>query len=664
MDIHEKTVNTIRILAADMVQQANSGHPGAPMGMAPMAYALWAGAMHHNPADPNWVNRDRFVLSSGHASALEYALLHLFQYGLTMDDLKQFRQWGSKTPGHPEYGHTAGVETTTGPLGQGIANAVGFAIAETMLAAKFNRDGFPVIDHQTYCICGDGCMMEGIASEAASLAGTLKLGKLTLLYDDNEISIEGDTDIAMLEDVPARFRAYGWHVIELSDGNDVSSISAALAAAKADDRPSLIVLPTTIGFGCPAKAGKASAHGEPLGTDNLTAARECLGMPAEPFSVLPEVYAHLGKTAAAGEKAQSEWNRMFAAYADAYPTLAAEWAQWFGDQLPDFDDPGFWEYPDSEATRNTSQTMIKRIANLIPNLVGGSADLAPSNKCVIPNGGDYSANNRIGRNLHFGVREHAMAAICNGIALHGGLRVFCATFFVFSDYMKNAMRLSAIMKLPVTYILTHDSIGVGEDGPTHQPIEHLAGLRAIPGLLVFRPADGPETTAAWMTALTDGRPTCLVLSRQNLKKQPSSGKDACNGGYIISDSKGETPAALLMGSGSEVEPLMQVQRQLWDQGVDARVISMPCMELYDEQTQAYRESVMPDTVRNRLAMEAGSSMPWYKYIGLDGKAVCIDCYGASAPPSVLFEAFGLTADHALHVLQGVWAATDNASTMK
>ena len=653
MDIQKKTINTIRTLSADMVQKANSGHPGAPMGMAPMAYAVWAQAMKHNPANPSWENRDRFVLSSGHASALIYSLLHLFGYGLSMEEIKQFRQWGSKTPGHPEYGHTVGVETTTGPLGQGIANSVGFAIAETMLAAKFNRDGFPMVDHYTYCFCGDGCLMEGISSEASSLAGTLKLSKLILFYDDNEISIEGDTDIAFREDVGKRYEAYGWQVLKVEDGNDPGQILKAIESAKADERPSMIVVPTTIGYGCPAKAGKASAHGEPLGDDNLAATKEFLGMPAEQFSVAQEVYDHLKTVAQKGAQAESEWSALFKQYQEAYADLAKEWDTWFSCEIKAdvADSPDFWEFPESMATRNTSSATINRLAKLVPNLVGGSADLAPSTKTIIKDGGDYSADNRAGRNLHFGVREHAMAAISNGMAIHGGLRVYCATFFVFSDYMKNSMRLAAMMKAPVTYVLTHDSIGVGEDGPTHQPIEHLTGLRAIPGMTVFRPADGPETAAGWLTALTCGGPVCLVLTRQNLKLQKGSGEIAQKGGYVLSDSKAEVPQLLLMGSGSEVEPLMEAQTQLWEKGIDARVISMPSMELYDQQPCDYKDSVMPVAVRKRVAMEAGSSMPWYKYVGLDGATVCIDHYGASAPAGILFKEFGLTADNVVETAE-------------
>ena len=642
-----RCINTIRVLAADAVQKANSGHPGAPMGMAPMAYALWQKEMRHSPRNPKWPNRDRFVLSSGHASALLYTLLHLYGYGLTMDDLKAFRQWGSKTPGHPEYGHTVGVETTTGPLGQGVANAVGFAMAEAHLAAKFNRPGFPIVDHYTYAICGDGCMMEGIASEAASLAGTLGLGKLILLYDDNDISIEGNTNIAMREDVPARFAAYGWHVQKVQDGNDADQIAAAVEAAKQDPRPSLIVVPTTIGYGCPAKAGKASAHGEPLGAENLAATKAFLGMSEESFHVDAEVYAHAAEKVEAGAADEQAWNDLFARYAQAYPDLAKEWDLWHADKLPfDFEsDADLWSFDGPAATRATSGTVLNKLAQRVPNFFGGSADLAPSNKSDIKGAGDFSKENYAGGNLHFGVREHAMAAICNAIALHGGLRAYAATFFVFSDYMKNAMRLSALMKLPVTYILTHDSIGVGEDGPTHEPIEQLAGLRATPDLLVFRPADGKETTAGWKVALTSGLPTCLVLTRQNLPQYEGSGVAALKGGYVLCDSDKPTPDAILLASGSEVEQAMGAKALLKEQGVDVRVVSMPCMELFDEQDAAYRESVLPAAVRARVAVEAGATMPWYKYVGLDGAVIGLDHYGASAPAKLLFEQFGFTAQH-------------------
>ena len=645
-DITVKTINNIRTLAADTVQKANSGHPGAPMGMAAMAYAVWMNEMKHNPKNPQWADRDRFVLSSGHASALIYSLLHLTGYGLEMDDLKQFRQWGSKTPGHPEYRHTVGVETTTGPLGQGVANAVGFAIAETMLAAHFNRPGYNVVDHRTYAFCGDGCMMEGIASEAASLAGTLKLGKLTLLYDDNDISIEGNTDIAFRENVGARFEAYGWHVQHVADGNDADLIAAAIENAKKDDRPSLIICPTKIGFGCPAKEGKSSAHGEPLGVDNVAETKKNLGMPEDSFCVLSEVYAHVADCMAKNADAEEAWNKLFDAWAKEYPELAEEWKQWHDPELPESvkNDESLWNWEGKIATRATSGEMINRLAKLLPNLVGGSADLAPSNKTNIKDGGDYSAENRSGRNMHFGVREHAMAAICNAMALHGGLRVFCGTFFVFSDYMKHAMRMAAIMKLPVTYVLTHDSIGVGEDGATHEPIEHLTGLRSVPDMLVIRPADGKETTMAWLTALTSGMPTCLILTRQNLPQYDGCKCCMKKGGYILSDCEG-TPDVLLMASGSEVEQMMQAQEILKNDGVKARVISMPSMELFLKQDKEYQEKVIPSAIRARVSMEAGVTMPWYRFVGLDGKALGIDHFGASAPAATLFKEFGFTAEN-------------------
>ena len=645
MSIDSTSVNAIRVLSADAIQKANSGHPGAPMGMAAMAYAVWADAMCHNPKDPQWRNRDRFVLSNGHASALLYSLLHLFGYNMTMDDLKQFRQWGSKTPGHPEV-HIEGVETTTGPLGQGIANAVGFAIAETMLAAKFNKPEFPVVDHRVFAFCGDGCMMEGVAAEAAALAGTLKLGKLTVLYDDNDISIEGNTDIAMREDVGARFAAYGWQVLKVDDGNDPQKILAAIAEARRDERPSLIICKTIIGFGCPAKQGTASCHGSPLGDDNVLAMKKTLGLPEDKFFVDEDVYAHLADCAARNAQREAEWDDLMARYAEAYPELKKEYDDWYGMKLPEdfMKDEELWAYEGRIATRATSGTMINRLAKRLPNLVGGSADLAPSNNTYIKDGGDYSAENRSGRNMHFGVREHAMAAICNGIALHGGLRVFCGTFFVFSDYMKHSIRMSAIMKLPVTYVLTHDSIGVGEDGATHEPIEHLAGLRAIPDLNVIRPADGKETTAAWLTALTSGLPTCLVLTRQGLPQYDHCGYKAFKGGYVLSDCEG-TPDVLLMASGSEVEQCMQAKDVLAQEGIAARVISMPCMEIFCRQDAEYREQVMPAAVRARVAVEAGATMPWYRFVGLDGEVIGIDHFGASAPAGILFKEYGFTTEN-------------------
>ena len=647
MDMQTKTINTIRVLAADTVQKAKSGHPGAPMGMAPLSYALWMETMNVSPSCPKWPARDRFVLSSGHASSLNYVLLHLCGFDVTMEDLKNFRQWGSRTPGHPEYGRTAGVETTTGPLGQGVANAVGMAIAETVLAAKFDRPGFPVADHRTYAVCGDGCMQEGIASEACSLAGTLKLNKLTLLYDDNDISIEGNTDIAFTEDVGKRFEAYGWNVIRLKDGNDYTQVLTALKDSENSDKPTLIICPTIIGFGCEAKQGTPGAHGEPLGEDNVIKTHENLGLSAEFFHVDEDVYAWVKEKMGRGEKARENWEKMFAAYREAYPELAGEWDAWHSGKICDevLKNEDLWKFEGKAATRATGGEMINRLAALIPNLVGGSADLAPSNKTNIKGGGDYGPANRLGRNFHFGIREHAMAAICNGMALHGGLRVYCGTFFVFSDYMKHAMRLAALMELPVTYVLTHDSIGVGEDGATHEPIEHLAALRSMPGFLTFRPADGHETCAGWLTALTAGKPTALVLTRQNLPTYEESGCSAMKGGYILKKEKGEKPDVILLASGSEVEQAVAAREILAEKNIDARVVSMPCMELFNAQDESYRESVIPSCVRARVAMEAGATMPWYRYVGLDGSVIGLDRFGDSAPAATLFREFGITAEH-------------------
>ena len=647
MNKEQMVVNAIRILTAEAVQKAKSGHPGMPMGAAAMAYAIWGRNMKHNPANPKWINRDRFVLSSGHGSMLMYSLLHLFGYGLTIEDLQQFRQFGSKTPGHPEYGHTVGVETTTGPLGQGIANGVGMAMAEKHLAAKFNREGFNVMDHYTYVILGDGCMMEGISHEACSLAGTLKLNKLIALYDDNEISIEGSTDIAFREDVPARFRAYGWNVIDVPDANCYKLVSDAIEIAKTSDKPSLIVCHTAIGYGSP-KAGMASAHGEPLGEENVALTKKNLGWPCEePFGVPAEVYEQTAETAKCGAAAEEAWNALMAEYAKAYPELKKEWDTWFCDELPVdlLNNEAYWTFEGKSATRNSSGVVLNRLAECVPNLFGGSADLAPSNKSNMKGKGDFSAETPDGANIHFGVREHAMAAICNGIKLHGGLRPYAATFFVFSDYMKNAMRMSSIMDLGIPYILTHDSIGVGEDGPTHQPVEHLAGLRAIPGLIVYRPADSKEVAAGWYTAMTAKHPTALVLTRQDLPLYENSGKEALKGGYILSDSDKETPDVILMASGSEVEQCMGAKELLKAEGIDARVISMPSFELFEAQSEEYKESVMPKAVRARVAVEAAATFGWHKYVGLDGEVIGLDRFGASAPYKVLFKEFGFTAEN-------------------
>ncbi|MDL2205689.1 transketolase [Eubacteriales bacterium OttesenSCG-928-N13] len=639
-------VNAIRILSAEGVEKAKSGHPGMPMGAAAMAYAVWGKQMKHNPENPKWPDRDRFVLSSGHGSMLLYSLLHLFGYGLPMEEIQKFRQFGSLTPGHPEHGHTVGIETTTGPLGQGIANAVGFAMAEAHLAEKFNRDGFNVVDHYTYTILGDGCMMEGLSHEACSLAGTLKLNKLIALYDDNEISIEGSTDIAFREDVPTRFRAYGWNVIDVPNGNCYQQVNAALRLAKGSDKPSLLVCHTAIGYGSP-KAGMASAHGEPLGEANIQATKEALGWPCmESFEMPNEVYEQTGIVVEKGKQQEQEWLDLFANYVEAYPELAKEWEVWHDESLP-FDpmkEEDLWKFEGKAATRNSCGEVLNRLAAKLPNLFGGSADLAPSNKSYMKGLGDFSAEDRSGSNLHFGVREHAMAAICNGIALHGGLRAYCATFFVFSDYMKNAMRMSSIMDLPVTYILSHDSIGVGEDGPTHQPVEQLAGLRAIPGLIVFRPADSREMAAGWVCAMTEKHPTALVTTRQDLPLYEGSGANALKGGYVLSDCEG-TPDVLLMASGSEVEQCMGAQELLKQDGIKARVVSMPSFELFDAQDEAYKNSVMPNEVRARVAVEAASSFGWGKYVGLDGATVAMETFGASGPYKLLFPHFGFTSEN-------------------
>ncbi len=655
MRIEEKTINTIRMLSADMVQKANSGHPGAPMGMAPMAYALWTSALNYAPKSPDWPDRDRFVLSNGHASALLYSMLHLTGYDLPMEQLKQFRQWNSMTPGHPEYRHTPGVETTTGPLGQGFSNAVGLAIAETMLAAHFNRPGYEIVDHHTYAFAGDGCLMEGISSEAASLAGTLKLNKLIVLYDDNEISIEGNTDIAFRENVGARFESYGWRVIRVENGNDYQQVEKALKEAKSSDRPVLIICPTVIGYGSEAKQGTASAHGEPLGPENLAAAKKALGLGEESFAVAEDVYQHVAERVQSQSEKYQRWNKLFEVYKTAYPDLAGEWDVWHSELNAEklLSNAALFETSGkSEATRASSGTMINRLAKLIPNLVGGSADLAPSNKTNISGGGDYSAENRSGRNLHFGVREHGMAAIANGIALHGGLRVFCATFFVFSDYMKASMRLAAIMQLPVVYVLTHDSIGVGEDGATHQPIEHLAALRATPGMQVFRPCDFSETACAWVTALTSHAPSSLVLTRQNLPQYQSEMEEMSRGAYVISPSEGSEKAVLL-ASGSEVALAVEAQKLLREEGIETRVVSVLSMELFFKQSAEYQNEVLPTDIRRRVAIEAGATMPWYRFVGLDGQVIGLDRYGASAPQEILYKEFGLTAQRVVEAVKAL-----------
>ena len=652
--IDNLVINTIRILSAEAVQKANSGHPGLPMGAAAMAYTLWSRHMRHNPRNPGWVNRDRFILSAGHGSMLLYSLLHLFEYGLSMDDIKNFRQWGSKTPGHPEFGHTIGIETTTGPLGQGFANGVGMAMAEAHLAAKFNQPGHNILDHYTYVLAGDGCMMEGVASEAASLAGTLKLGKLIVLYDSNSITIEGNTDLAFREDSAKRFEAYGWQVIKVNDGNDIAAVSGAIQVAKKETgMPTLIIVRTQIGYGCPEKQGKASAHGEPLGEENVKAARQFLGWETDEAFTVPEaVRLNMKDLVNSLSKAEDDWNSSWVSYKAAFPELALEFEKYHSKSLPGniLEDKGFWSFDGKpNATRSSSGDILNRLSAVIPNLIGGSADLAPSNKSVMKGRGDFSPENHSGSNIHFGVREHAMAAIANGISLHGGLRPYVATFFVFSDYMKPAMRLSALMKQPVIYILTHDSIGVGEDGPTHQPIEQLASLRSIPNFKVIRPADSKETACAWYAAVTNqSGPTALVLTRQNLPQYDESGKGALKGAYILTEPENGDPDIILMASGSEVQLVYEAAKVLGQKGIRARVVSMPSWELFEEQAMEYRNSILPRHIKARLAVEAGSSFGWHKYTGSCGGIISIDTFGASAPAEVLFAEFGLTVENVVN----------------
>lgn len=658
-NIEKMSVNAIRVLAADAVQKANSGHPGLPLGSAAMAYELWANHMNHNPADPKWFNRDRFILSGGHGSTLLYSLLHLFGYGLTKEDLAKFRQWGSLTPGHPEYGHTVGVEATTGPLGAGMGMAVGMAVAEAHLAAVFNKENFPVVDHYTYVLGGDGCMMEGISSEAFSLAGTLGLSKLIVLYDSNKISIEGGTDIAFTEDVRKRFEAFGFQTLVVEDGNNIEEIGKAIEEAKADKtRPTMITVKTKIGFGCPAKEGKASAHGEPLGVDNVAALKENLGWPSqEPFYVPEEVYANYKEKAEKGAAAEEAWNKLFADYCKAYPEMKKLWDEYFDEDAADkvLTDENFWSYEDKpQATRNLSGVQINKLKNMLPNLMGGSADLAPSTKTYMSDMGDFSKDNYAGRNMHFGVRELAMTAIGNGMMLHGGLRAFVSTFFVFSDYVKPMARLSAIMGVPLTFVLTHDSIGVGEDGPTHEPIEQLAMLRSLPNFTVYRPCDATETAAAWAYAVTSRKtPTALVLTRQNLPQIKGSSKDALKGAYVIADSGKSVPDAILIASGSEVSLAVDAKAELMKDGIDVRVVSMPSMDVFDQQSDEYKESVLPKSVRKRVAIEALSDFGWGKYVGLDGAYVTMHGFGASAPAATLFKEFGFTVDNVVKTVKGL-----------
>lgn len=645
--IDRLTVNTIRTLAADAVQKANSGHPGLAIGAAPMALALFE-QMKQNPKNPDWRGRDRFILSAGHASMLEYALLHIFGYDVSLDDIKSFRQFGSKTAGHPEYGNVKGIEATTGPLGQGFAMAVGMAMAEKHMAAVFNRENFNIIDNYTYTLVGDGCMMEGVASEAASLAGTLKLNKFIALYDSNRITIEGDTDVTFTENVAMRFMSYGFNVLEVMDGENIDDIRAAILKAKeSKDKPSLIIVHTKIAHGTP-KEGSASSHGSPLGDENIAAWKKAIAWDYETFTVPSEVSAHMDALRIGFEEKECEYNTMLSNYKEAYPELYNELIAWCSKEIPEtlINDEDLFEFEDKKlATRACSGTVLNKLVKHLPNLFGGSADLAPSNNTELKGFGFFSDETPDGKNIHFGIREFAMAAICNGMALYGGIRPFAATFMVFSDYLKPAARLSSLMKLNVIYVLTHDSIGVGEDGPTHQPIEQIDMLRATPNTYVFRPADGRETAAAYLAALKLDAPAMMVLSRQGLPKIEGTGKAALKGGYILSEAEGDRIDAIIMATGSEVEIALAAKKLLMSEGISVRIVSMPCMELFDEQSAEYRESVLPSDVRNRVAVEALGGMSFYKYLGFEGKLISMKSFGASAPGGVLFKHFGFTAEN-------------------
>ena len=653
MDLDQLCINTLRTLAMDMVQRANSGHPGMPMGAADMAYVLWTRFLRHNPANPHWPDRDRFVLSAGHGSTLLYSLLHLTGYDLPLEELMSFRQWGSCTPGHPEYGCAPGVETTTGPLGQGFANGVGMAIAEAYLAARFNRPGHKIVDHYVYAIVSDGDLMEGIASEAASLAGHLRLGKLIYLYDDNRVTIEGSTDLAFTEDRGKRFEAYGWHVQRV-DGYDLEAIATAIRAAQRDPRPSLIMARTHLAYGSPHKQNDAKAHGAPLGEEEVRLTKESLGWPTEPPFLIPEeALAHFRQALERGRAWEAEWRARFEAYAAEYPDLAEEWRMAMTGELPpgwDASLPVFKPEDGPMSTRVASGKALNSIAPRLPTLIGGSADLAPSTKTYLEGLGDFGADDRLGRNLHFGVREHAMGGILNGMALHGGVIPFGGTFLVFSDYMRPSIRLAAMMKLPVIYVFSHDSLWIGEDGPTHQPVEQLASLRAIPNLTVIRPADANETVVAWRVALEQrSGPVALILSRQSLpildRSSLAPAEELVRGAYVLAEAEGGQPDLILIATGSEVHLALAAQERLAERGVRARVVNMPSWELFDRQPESYRQAVLPPHVTARLAIEAGVSQGWHRYVGPAGDVMSIERFGASAPYKVLQEKFGFTAEN-------------------
>lgn len=655
-------INAIRTLSIDAIEKANSGHPGLPMGAAPMAYTLWTKHLRHNPNNPNWYNRDRFVLSAGHGSMLLYSLLHLGGYDLSMEDIKNFRQWGSKTPGHPEYGHTVGVEATTGPLGQGIAMSVGMAMAERHLSAIYNKPGHEIVDHYTYALCGDGDLMEGVAAEAISLAGHLKLEKLIVLYDSNDISLDGDLNKAFSENIQKRFESYGWNYIRVEDGTDVDAINKAIEEAKqSKGKPTLIEIKTVIGYGSPNKSGKSDVHGAPLGAEELKLTKEFYGWNHEPFHVPNEVYETFKAAAQVqGVQAETEWNAKFESYQKEYPELAEQFVRAMNNELPaDFDaEIPVYEAGKSVATRSSSGEVINALAKKVPSFFGGSADLAGSNKTTIKGGGDFSAETPEGRNIWFGVREFAMGAALNGMALHGGLNVFGGTFFVFSDYVRAAVRLSALMGLPVTYVFTHDSIAVGEDGPTHEPIEHLASFRAMPNVNVIRPADANESAEAWKLAIqSKNAPTVLVLSRQNLPVLENSAtlakEGVAKGAYVVSPATKETPDAILIATGSEVSLAVNAQSKLKEEGIDVSVVSMPSVELFEQQSAEYKESVLPKAVTKRLAIEMASSFGWHKYVGFEGDVLAIDQFGASAPGEIVMEKYGFTVENVVEKVKAL-----------
>lgn len=662
INVDELAINTIRTLSIDSIEKANSGHPGMPMGAAPMAYALFAKYMNHNPSNPNWFNRDRFVLSAGHGSMLLYSLLHLSGYDLSLEDLQSFRQWGSKTPGHPEFGHTPGVDATTGPLGQGVAMAVGIAMAEKHLAAVYNKEDLQIVDHYTYSICGDGDLMEGVSAEASSLAGHLKLGRLIVLYDSNDISLDGELSRSFSESVEDRYKAYGWQVIRVEQGNDIEEINKAIELAKQDDRPTLIEVKTTIGYGSPNKAGKSASHGAPLGKDEIKLTKEAYKWSYEQeFHIPEEVSEVFAAVKEAGIAKEAQWNELMKQYEVQYPELASELKLAISGDLPEGWDQNLPIYEggkDNVATRSSSGEVLNALANNVSQIFGGSADLASSNKTMLKGKGDFTRDDYSGRNIWFGVREFAMGAALNGMALHGGVKVFGATFFVFSDYLRAAIRLSALMKLPVTYVFTHDSIAVGEDGPTHEPVEQLASLRAMPGISVIRPGDSNETVAAWKLALeSKDEPTILVLSRQDLMTQEATEELAYEGvkkgAYVISPAKGNANG-ILLASGSEVQLAVEAQKQLETEGIFVSVVSMPSWDRFEKQSQEYKNSVIPQDVKARVAIEMGSSLGWHKYAGDKGAVIAIDQFGASAPGEKIMAEYGFTVENVIAKLKATF----------